>query len=78
MNVVSASDFKAKCLALIDDVGQTGSRYVITKRGTPVAELVQHVEMGTDIPQELLRGTGRIVEDIEAPVVPSEDWESIG
>ena len=37
---MNASDFKAKCLAIIDEVGNTGDRIVISKRGKPVAELV--------------------------------------
>jgi len=38
MKEISASEFKAKCLALLDDVGDEG--IVITKRGKPVAKLV--------------------------------------
>ena len=33
------SEFKAKCLRLIDDVETKGDRIVITKRGRPVAEV---------------------------------------
>lgn len=38
MREISASEFKAKCLALLDDVDAEG--IVITKRGKPVAKLV--------------------------------------
>ena len=37
---IRASDFKATCLALLDDVEATHSEYVVTKRGRPVARLV--------------------------------------
>ena len=40
--VIKASEFRAKCLALIDEVERTGEVIVITKRGKPVAELVPH------------------------------------
>jgi prevent-host-death family protein len=36
---LSASEFKATCLAVIDDVA-AGEEVVITKRGKPVARLV--------------------------------------
>jgi len=39
---IKASEFKAKCLALMDEVAHTGNAVVITKKGKPVAELVPH------------------------------------
>ena len=39
---VKASEFKAKCLALMDEVARTGIAVIITKNGKPVAELVPH------------------------------------
>ena len=39
---VKASEFKAKCLALMDEVARTGEHFVITKNGQPVAELGPH------------------------------------
>ena len=36
---INASDFKARCLRVLDDVQATGSEVVITKRGKPVARL---------------------------------------
>jgi len=40
--IIKASEFKAKCLAVIDEVERTRQPVVITKRGKPVAELVPH------------------------------------
>jgi prevent-host-death family protein len=37
---VPASEFKAKCLALLDEVAQTRKTLVVTKRGKPVAHVV--------------------------------------
>jgi prevent-host-death family protein len=34
---VSATEFKAKCLALLDQVDEEGGTITITKRGRPVA-----------------------------------------
>lgn len=36
---ISASQFKARCLALMDQVTRDGDVVVITKNGRPVAEL---------------------------------------
>ena len=38
--MMKASEFKAKCLAVMDEVERTGQAVVITKNGKPVAELV--------------------------------------
>jgi prevent-host-death family protein len=37
--IIKASEFKAKCLSLMDEVAQSGESLVITKNGKPVAEL---------------------------------------
>jgi len=37
--VVSATEFKAKCLAILDEVDDQGGTVTITKRGRPVAVL---------------------------------------
>ncbi|MBV8847493.1 MAG: type II toxin-antitoxin system Phd/YefM family antitoxin [Bryobacterales bacterium] len=34
---VSATEFKAKCLGLLDEVQQSGDTITVTKRGHPVA-----------------------------------------
>ena len=39
MTTIQASEFKAKCLALMDQVARTGQTIVVTKNGKPVAEL---------------------------------------
>ena len=36
---INASQFKARCLGLLDQVAATGEVLVITKNGRPVAEL---------------------------------------
>jgi prevent-host-death family protein len=39
MKTIKASEFKAKCLQLMDDVAATGEAIEITKNGLPVAQL---------------------------------------
>lgn len=36
---IAASEFKARCLRIIDEVERTGQSYVITKHGKPKAVL---------------------------------------
>jgi prevent-host-death family protein len=43
---VSAAEFKATCLELMDRVRETGVEYVVTKHGTPVARLVPYTGTG--------------------------------
>lgn len=78
MHTISASEFKAKCLAIIDEVGDAGQPVVITKRGRPVAELVRYVDREGGAPQETLRGSLRINGDIVGPAAPVSDWSSVG
>ncbi len=78
MREVGASDFKARCLALIDEVNATGSPGVITKRGQPVAELVRYSGGDDRFPQEALRNSVSFDGDVEQPVVAPGDWKAVG
>ncbi len=42
MQTIQASKFKARCLALMDEVARTGEPVLVTKNGRPVAELRPH------------------------------------
>jgi prevent-host-death family protein len=37
MKTLTATEFKAKCLAILDEVAESGTVVTITKRGRPVA-----------------------------------------
>jgi prevent-host-death family protein len=70
---IAAGEFKAKCLALLDEVSQRHEEIVITKRGTPVARLVPI----NDTPPKIfgrLAGTGKITGDIVSPI--EEEWDA--
>lgn len=70
---IPAGEFKAKCLKLMDQVRDTGTEIVITKRGTPVAKLVP-VETGKHPPLSgFMKGTVEIKGDIIGPF--HEEWE---
>ena len=40
MHIIKASEFKAKCLSLMDEVNETGEELIITKNGKPVSRLL--------------------------------------
>jgi len=78
MEEMPASEFKAKCLGIIDRVRDTGEGVVILKRGRPVARLVP-IGSGQDLfAQDTLKGTVEVVGDILEPVVDAQAWEALG
>ena len=67
-DVISASEFKAKCLKLMDEVEATGRPLTITKNGRPVARLVAAGPRRAVV--GLHQGRGRILGDIVGPLEP--------
>jgi prevent-host-death family protein len=68
---ISASTFKAKCLALLDRVAETGESLVVTKRGRPVARVVPMPSARSGS----LRGSVTIRGDIVGPILDSWDLD---
>ncbi|HVN05199.1 MAG TPA: type II toxin-antitoxin system prevent-host-death family antitoxin [Bryobacteraceae bacterium] len=62
--VLSASDFKAKCLACLDDVEQLGETFTITRRGRPLAVLAPAQRAAFKSPRNSWSRKARIVGDI--------------
>jgi len=76
MRTIRATDFKAKCLAILDEVERTGEPVTILKRGRVVARLLPPVPAEGRYPQHALFGTVRVVGDVIDPVLPAEDWDA--
>lgn len=74
MPTIQASVFKAKCLALMDQVARTGETIVVTKNGKPVAELRPHRPPRAKSLIGLHKGQIQIVGDIVEPI-GSRLWE---
>ena len=72
---IKASEFKAKCLALMDEVARTGERVVITKNGEPVAELVPHTRKPKKNARGIWKGKVEIVGDIISPL--DVEWDAL-
>lgn len=74
MKRMAAGEFKAQCLAVMDEVLRTGEAVLITKHGKPVAKLVAADNPVDDV-FGFMTGKVKIVGDIVGPVTPLEDWE---
>jgi len=71
METLSVSEFKAKCLSVLQDVDKQKKRVIITKRGKPIAEVIPHESEDKEVP---LEDTVIFMGDIISPVA-EEDWE---
>ena len=70
METIDASDFKARCLAILDRVEASGEHIVILKRGRPVAELWPVSRSQAAYPQLELKGTVVVAGDNIGPAAP--------
>ena len=61
---VTATEFKARCLALIDEIADTGETIVVTRHGKPVAQLAPPARKPWKSPAGCLAGKVEIIGDI--------------
>lgn len=76
MTTIQATEFKAKCLALMDRVARTGETIVVTKNGRPIAELRPHRPPRAKSLFGLHKGHAEILGDIISPI-GTDDWEAL-
>ena len=69
---IPASRFKARCLALLDEVAETRIDLVVTKRGRPVARVVPVEDQRA--PELLGSVRYKSEKDLLAPV--DEEWDA--
>lgn len=75
--MIGAAEFKAKCLAILDEVQATGESITITKRGKPVATVSPSAPRQSEPRAPIfgaMKGTGMIIGDLDEPLDP--DWEA--
>lgn len=75
LETIKASEFKAKCLALMDEVATKGNSYVVTKNGKPVAQFVPISNKRALKISDLPHGNIEIIGDIEAPLYTQKDTD---
>ena len=73
MKTIPAGTFKARCLAIMDEVQSKRQAVLITKRGKPVAKLVPVEEEKDDI-FGFYKGKIKITGDIVSPAFTPEEW----
>jgi prevent-host-death family protein len=73
---VTATEFKAKCLAFLDDVDDRRDTITVTKRGRPVAVLQPVKKKPWKSPKGLFAGKIEIVGDI-VNLDTSDLWEVV-
>lgn len=67
---ITATQFKARCLRLLDEVAETGETLVVTKHGRPVARVEPPPRLAD------LRGSGKInVSDEELIYFSMGPWD---
>lgn len=70
---IPAGQFKARCLAIMDEVASKRESVIITKRGKPVAKLVP-VEKQKDEIFGFLKGKVTVLGDVVSPILTPEEW----
>ncbi|NKB69367.1 MAG: type II toxin-antitoxin system Phd/YefM family antitoxin [Candidatus Latescibacteria bacterium] len=73
MPTISISQFKAKCLSLLQDLNETNEPLIITKYGKPFAE-VRPCAKDLQSALEKFRGSVVAQDDLVSPI--DEDWEA--
>jgi len=77
MEEISISEFKAKCLALLEQVRKTKRPILVTRFGKPVAEVIPPPPL--EPTQDWLGSmadTIKITGDTVSPVLVESDWEA--
>ena len=75
MRVIKASEFKAKCLKIMDEVAASGETVVITKNGIPITELVP-AKRRPDTLFGAMKGSVVFMGDVVSPI--GEAWKAEG
>ena len=73
MQTIKASEFKAKCLALMDHVNKENEEIIITKNGKPISKLVPYVHK-IDTLFALHKNSVTSQDDLIAPI--AEEWDT--
>ena len=74
--VIGATEFKAKCLSLLDEIEEEGGTVTVTKRGRPVATIGPARKQALKSPKGILSGKVKITGDI-VHVDTSELWDAL-
>jgi prevent-host-death family protein len=76
VKTIPAGLFKAKCLAVMDEVQRKAQPVVVTKRGKPVVKIVPVSNEPDDL-FGFMKGKMEIVGDIVSPVFSEDEWDML-
>jgi prevent-host-death family protein len=77
MKEVAISEFKAKCLGILEEVRKTRKPIRVTRFGKPVAEVLPpSPEKSKGRRLGCMAGTGEILGDIVGPISPESEWDA--
>jgi prevent-host-death family protein len=77
MKEIAISEFKAKCLAILEEVRKTRKPIRITRFGKPVAEVIpSSPRKPTGRRLGCMAGTAEILGDIVGPTGSLDDWNA--
>ncbi|HEY4259994.1 MAG TPA: type II toxin-antitoxin system prevent-host-death family antitoxin [Schlesneria sp.] len=74
---ISATELKAKCLALLDEVNQSGETIVITKRGKPVVTVQPVKKQPWKSIEGALADSTHALSDLPPEFNFAEEWEMV-
>ncbi len=78
VKTIAISEFKATCLAVLEQVRRTGSPIIVTRRGKPIAEVIPpSLASAGDGWLGAMRGTATIAGDLMAPAGNADEWEGL-
>ena len=77
MKQIAISEFKAKCLAILDEVQKTKQPILVTRRGKAVAEVIPHLPKDDRSWIGSMQGKSKILGDIVSPANEESDWEAL-
>ena len=77
MRTIAITQFKAHCLALLEDIAATGEPLLVTKRGKVIARVVPSADESTLYPQRSLEATVMLDGDVVGPALPTSAWSAL-
>ena len=76
MKTMNVSEFKARCLRVLQEVAKTGEGLTILNRGRPIAHVLPVIPREDRDPQDTLRNTVELRGGIVEPALPADAWDA--
>lgn len=78
VKTISISEFKATCLAVLEQVRRTGASMVVTRRGEPIAEVIPpSLANAGESWLGAMNGSATIAGDLVEPIGDQNDWDAL-